>query len=353
MEIKAEELLYKLEKQQQIAGLEQVLVVFGEEDYFRTKILSLLPEYFLGDVEETAREITIFEKDFNIKEFNLVLNTYPFFSGKSLVIVRDDKLFAAPAPGDSETAKEKRKEKLEILSKLLENLPDYVYLVLASSKNFDKRTKFYKALQKLALVCECKKLAMRDLSAWLDAQAAEYGARFNWEAKGTIMEYLEPVEQPPLQILQQEIEKLAIFAGERKEWTRQDVESIFASLPEVSNFAVSNFLMQGKVAELLEQLAAEKKRGTNILPICALLMFKVRQALQFMELRAQGNSAKNIAADLKMHPFVADKLDKQCRRFSRVKMQEALIALTELNIDLRNGGRDYERLEEILLKLFL
>ena len=51
----------------------------------------------------------------------------------------------------------------------------------------------------------------------------------------------------------EEIEKLSVYAGERKIWTKDDIEQTFAALPEVSRFALLNAI-------------AEKKLGLKTLP---------------------------------------------------------------------------------------
>lgn len=40
-------------------------------------------------------EISVFDRDTDLKRLNAAVNTYPFFGGSSLVIISDDKIFAA------------------------------------------------------------------------------------------------------------------------------------------------------------------------------------------------------------------------------------------------------------------
>ena len=98
-------------------------------------------------------------------------------------------------------------------------------------------------------------------------------------------------------------------------------------------------------------LAAEKKKGTNVLPLCALITFKLRQMLQYLELSSSGFDYKGIVAELKLNPYVAKNLQREVRGFTAQALTQALLELAQLNIDLRKGGRDYARLEEILLQL--
>ena len=97
MEIKAEELLYKLQQGQELPGNSQLVVVFGEEDYYRQQIVQALPEVLFKGVDSADREVQVFEKDTDLHQLSAAINTYPFFCGQSLVVLQDEKLLAAKA----------------------------------------------------------------------------------------------------------------------------------------------------------------------------------------------------------------------------------------------------------------
>lgn len=343
MEIKPEELIYKLQNGAQLPQT-NLLVVYGEEDYYRQQIVTALPEALFQGVDVADRAITSFDKDTDLNELASIINTYPFFSGQSLVVLKDEKLLAAKAESEA------RKQQLDKLADILSDIPDYCTVLVSASK-LDKRTKLFKALKKTALMCECASIKLNNLSQWLDGQAAAYGARWSFDAVGKIIEYLQPVDKIPLKLLQQEITKLAVYAGERREWTAEDVESIFSALPEASSFAIINALGKRNLPEVLQLLAAEKKKGTNVLPLCAIITFKLRQMLQYLELSSSGFDYKGIVAELKLNPYVAKNLQREVRGFTPMALTQAILDLAQLNIDLRKGGRDYTRLEEILLQL--
>lgn len=114
----------------------------------------------------------------------------------------------------------------------------------AVRRKIDKRGKLYKSLLKTAAMVECKSLKSYQLKPWLDEQAALRGCCFDYEASQTIMEYLSVTDNAPLLLLEQEIEKLSVYAGERKIWTKDDIEQTFAALPEVSRFALLNAIAE-------------------------------------------------------------------------------------------------------------
>ena len=350
MEIKPEELLRKIKKKEELPHL---LLIVGEEDYYRKQILQELPECIFAGVDPADREITIFEKDASLPEVAATINSYPFFCGQSLVIISDERLWSrAGKKAENQSAEEKKREEkqAEKLIAVLGDVPDYCTVVV-NAKKLDKRLKLYKSLAKLAMTCECASLKLNNIGGWLQDQARQQGAVFEPEALGLVMEYLAPVDTVPLQLLHQEIEKLAIYTSGKRSWSKEDVEEIFSELPEVSSFAVSNAVANRKLPAVLELLAGERKKGTYILPLLGGLMFSVRRLLKVKELADQGMSPAQIQAITKQNPYSVKIVLQQCRYFSQASLRGALLDMAQLNIALRQGGRQYERLEEILVNL--
>lgn len=357
MEIKPDELLYKLQQHKQLPPA-QVLVLYGEEEDYHNSILAAIPDYLFADTAASDRSIESFEKDTNIAELAAVINTYPFFGGRSLVLVRDEGLWGkkpakSKTDGEAEAESAAAKKRLEQLTQIMTDVPEYCFVVI-STKGLDRRTKFYKEIKDKALLCACDRLKLRDVQEWLHTQESLYGARFTPDAIGTLMSYLEPVSDDiPLGILRQEIAKLALYAGGRRQWTRQDVLDILAPLANPSAFAINNAIMGGKLEEALEILAIEAKRGPyNILPIIGMAASKLRQVLRYKELKRQGFDQKAIMDAIGVkNPYAYKYLAQDSRRFSEERVRQALIDMADLNSGLRRGGRSYSRLEEILLQL--
>ena len=222
MEITAEKIMQQLSAGTQVAG---VIAVFGEEGYYKDKIAAALPRAVFGDAALEDREITVFDR----------------------------------------LSKERLEHLQEELAELLADVPEHCQVLLLGEK-IDKRGKLYKSLLKTAAMVECKSLKSYQLKPWLDEQAALRGCRFDYEASQTIMEYLSVTDNAPLLLLEQEIEKLSVYAGERKIWTKDDIEQTFAALPEVSRFALLNAIAEKKLGQTLELLGEERKHGNTMRP---------------------------------------------------------------------------------------
>ncbi len=342
MEITAEKIIQQLNNGEQVAG---VIAVFGEEGYYKDKIATALPQVVFGDVAPEDREVTVFESDTDLKELFAVINTCPFFSGRSLVVLKDEKLWG----GDKE-AGEKRKQQQEELAVLLADVPEYCQVLLLGKK-IDKRSKLYKSLLKNAAMVECNPMKAYYLKPWLDEQAAAHGCRFDYEASQTIIEYLSVTENVPLLLLEQEIEKLYVYAGTRKIWTKDDVEQVFSALPEVSRFALLNAISEKRIGPALHILGEERKHGTVVIALCGLISFQVRRLGRVKELLDGQASQREIASELKVSLFAVKKMTEQSRHFTLRELEQTLLDLAQLNIEVRYGGRKFEKLEEILIRL--
>ena len=343
MEISSEKLLETLDKHLEIP---RVVIIWGEEGYYKEKITKAVVQTTFAAVAERDKEIVVFDKELPLKELETAINSYPFFSGKNMVLIKDPKILKQDKQQESETRKEQQMQ----LAELLSNLPDFCQIVCTVPK-LDKRSKFYKTLLPIAAIVESKTIKSYNLRPWLDEQAALYGCTWEYGAAELVVEYMAAADNVPLLLLANEIEKLAIYAGTRKKWTRQDVEAIFSELPEVSIFALTNAIAEKKIEETLTLLALEEKRGTNVLKVAGIVSSQIRKLWQVKELMEAGYDKTGIANELKLHPFIAQKTMMQSKFFTTASLQKCLTALAQLNMDLRKGGRRFEQLEEILVML--
>ena len=55
-----------------------LIVVLGEEDYYRKQIEAVIEDYVFQDIEPDSREVTVIEKNTDLREITAVINTYPF-----------------------------------------------------------------------------------------------------------------------------------------------------------------------------------------------------------------------------------------------------------------------------------
>lgn len=367
MIISPESLLKELKRGATVGA--SVFVVFGEEDYYREMIAAAIEKQVFQDAPREDREITVFEKDPDLRQLEDAVNSYPLFTGHALVVIQEEQLFIykpknknkeedkGESGAEPEEAAEredeeegKGKPRLEPLVAVLANVPDYCTVLFNVSK-LDKRTALYKRLTKTAKICECKSIYLKALPRWLEEQARLHGARFEGEAIEYIEDCLASLSKAPLLLLSRELEKLAVYASPRKVWTRADMENVFAALPSAEPFALMRLMAEGRLIAFLRVLSLEKRKGTNILPICGQILSKLRELIRYRELKQKGYANDRIASEMDKK-FGISNLEGEAQNFTMPALKEALLAVAALNRDIRRGGRDFDLLEEIIIRLF-
>ena len=342
--INPEELLSCLKNKRPLDS-KGLIVVLGEEDYYRKQIEAVIEDYVFQDIEPDSREVTVIEKNTDLREITAVINTYPFFCGQSLLILKDSKFFNL-----GKTPSEERKQQLDKLAELLADIPDYCTVFISAAK-LDKRTKLYKFFKSHALLCECEELKPYNAQPWLEKLAAKYGAHLTYDAKMRLLEYLAPVDNVPMAIMEQEFAKLAVYTNGRSPWTVDDLEAVWVDLPEVSNFKLCDFISEKKLPQVLEMLSVMKQRKVPLILTCGLIDYHLRKLARFQELMQSSHDIIMVGKEMGLHPFIAKKMQQQCRNFSAASLIKAIIAVNQINLDSRGGGRKYEDLEDVMVQL--
>ena len=188
----------------------------------------------------------------------------------------------------------------------------------------------------------------RTLPTWLVQQAALHKGTFTGEAINRIQEYLATVDNPPLQLLAKEVEKVAVYAGKRKNWTAEDVDLLFSALPEAGAFALNNAIAAKNLPLVLQLLAEEKQKNTFIVMIIARIAANLRNLLMVKEGERLGYSASQIAEQSRKSPFVVNLWKRDSARFTEARLRNGVQSLDKIAEAIGLGGRQYERLEEVL-----
>lgn len=349
MEFGSQEFLYKLNN-----GLElpRLVAVVGEENYFRQKVMNTLTDAVFNGVEQSDREIHRFESDTDFNAVEQSINSYPFFCGKSLVVIADEKLFEARKNADDGLAK-----RLEPLLKLAENVPDYCVLAINVPK-LNKVLKLYKYFRDNGVVVSAEPVRPDKLSPWLRECAAFYGGSFDFSGIRQIMEYLAPTDVAPLSLLEREIEKLKLLFGTDKPWTDKDVEQVFSDLPELGTFKLADAVGNHDLENALRFLRVVQKRpNSESVAVTGMLRYKLRLVIRVMEYAAAGLSIKQMEerfTDMKNASWQL----RQAATVKGFKMEELMWAYRELGqVDrvARTLGwskeRCFDRIEEIIIGL--
>ena len=293
------------------------------------------------------------------------LNTLPFFGGGKAVWLRDCNFL-----GEERTAS--AAAVTETLGEIAGELKTFSWQnvrLLISAGKVDKRKVFFKALDKIGTVEMFAAWSMEDKD-WVDrAKSAALGAfRQKNRAVGddALAELVSRVGPNPRQ-LETEVEKLCLFAGEKKRIELADVTAICSRNKTARAFALGDALGDRNLPALLRRLDEELwetkfDKDKSEIGLLYGLISKVRSMLFLREMLREGwikeardyNSFKvqleRVPADklpadrkfnpLALNPYVLYKALGQARKYSSAELVRAMEILLRCNQRLVSSGLD-------------
>lgn len=317
-----------------------VYLIYGEEVYLAEKFLKALLHSL--NPQLTNDDIQYFDATSDIKALLQAVDSSPFFSDKNIVIAKNLKIFQ-----DKLSAKDKNDETTFI--KYLQNMPDYSTLILQCYNNkLDKRRKLFKTIEQIGISVECIPLTYWNVSDWLNSRLRELNLRFDKEAYAYFLEAIKSMDKISLGYLDQELLKLTLYT-DKSNITRAILEDVLSSIPEISAFHLWDALCSKDITQALKLYYIQKQSGVHPLRLLALLVRQVRQLWQVKIYLSEKQNARQIAATLKLHPFIAEKIIKQAQNFSLAHIEQTLQDLAEADYKLKTGSDEPALIENLLI----
>ena len=300
-----------------------------------------------------------------INRLREALNTLPFFGGAKVVWLQNCNFL-----GDDRTAGSALvTEAMGDLARLLKEFKwDNVRLLVSAGK-VDKRKVFYKTIEKIGGVEILNGWSVEDKD-WMkrvEAAAAQQLKQLGKDIADDALSELAGSVGPNSRLLSQEVEKLALFVGERHCIKVSDVAQIVTRTKQARAFALGDAFGDRnlpKVLRCLDEELWEMKFDSQKSEIGLLygLIGKVRTMLLCREMSAQGwikggqdysrfkSQLERVPSGvfpedrrfnpLSMHPFVLHRSLDQSRNYSLAELVEAMDILLRCNLRLVSSGLD-------------
>ena len=179
----------------------------------------------------------------------------------------------------------------------------------------------------------------RRLPEWVAEQLERIGAKADRDACRALVDLVGDDADE----LQTEIDKLATWAA-GETITLRDVEELTAGRAETSIFSLTDAWGSRDVAAVLsatESLleCSHRPRSGELMRIIGSLVNHVGRVRRCQRLAEQGVRPRDAAAQLKMHPYVAEKAFAQAANFSAEELGSAIVRLAELDAAAKGGSR--------------
>lgn len=298
----------------------------------------------------------------NFQEVITSALTVPFLGGQRIVVAKGVKSVekAFKSKDDEEESKSKSQSATAdaVLRAVeqLEQLPDDALLILVEETgHLDGRTSFYKALKKLGCKVETFKAMwfdpaagnVRDAIDFIQSESTRRGLRLDYRPAER---FAHMVGSDKAHIIQ-EIEKLALYAGEGSSPTEEDVENVVTKSHEAGIFELVDLIGYGKVKKAIDALGDLLDHGAAPPYILTMIARQMRLIGQTREALANGvqPSEGPMAKALKQSPFVTRKLLIQAESFPKFSYPKILEMLMDTDLHLKRSTMDTKLALETLI----
>ncbi|MGE6629237.1 DNA polymerase III subunit delta [Bacillus sp. NPDC077027] len=317
-----------------------VYCLYGKETYLLQETVAKIRQTV---VEEEA-------KDFNYSVFDMEeasvdqaiadAETFPFMGERRLVVIKNPYFLTA------EKKKEKVEHQLSSLETYLEQPAPYTVLVLlAPYEKLDERKKITKLLKQKSTVVEAKELSSKETNDFTITLAKTEGKSISSEAA----EQLVMLCGGSLSSIFQEVRKLSTYIGERNEIELTDVNQLVARSLEQNIFELINRIVNRNRTEAMQMFYDLLKQNEEPIKILALISSQFRLIMQTKYFAQQGYGQKQIASNIKVHPFRVKLAMDQARLFSEEELKSIVKQLSTIDYEMKTGKKD----KQLLLELFL
>jgi DNA polymerase-3 subunit delta len=293
------------------------------------------------------------------------LQTLPFFGGGKVVWMRDCNFLGEERTASSQAV-------TTALAELADELKTFAWQtvrLLISAGKVDKRRAFYKTMEKIAAVENFAAWSPDDRD-WADRAEAAAREALNQRQKAisetALRELVNRAGQNARQ-LENEVEKLCVFAGDRKKIELADVNTICSRNKTAKAFALGDALGDRDLPRLLKRLDEElweskfdkDKSEIGLLygligKVRAMLLLKemlregwIRSELDYNRFKAQLAElpADKLPVDKKfnpltMNPYVLYKALPQVKKYTSSELVRAMDVLLRCNQRLVSSGLD-------------
>jgi DNA polymerase III subunit delta len=184
----------------------------------------------------------------------------------------------------------------------------------------------------------------RELPAWLEAEAERRGFRLEGEAARLLVDRMGHSTVR----LANELDRLALWAGDGGEVGAADLEAMIADTSEEAVWALSDAIVARDASAAVataERLVGQGESVTSLIYQAARRLREGHRAVSELE---RGRPVKEVESSLDMHPYAARMLVRRVRGTSPDELRAAACAVADLEWWTR-GGSDYP--EEVALTL--
>ena len=310
----------------------------GEEAYYIDKVSDYIEANVLDEAEKGFNQMVLYGRDVSIDDIVSNAKRYPMMADKQVVIVKEAQDLS---------------RSIEKLAAYANNpQPSTVLVINYKYKKIDKRKALYKAINKIGVVYESKKLYDNQVPDWIRRVLSGQGYTITPKAAQMLVEFLGT----DLSKIENELNKLKIVLPKESQITPEAIEENIGISKDFNNFELRKAVGElnvTKAFKIVKYFADNPKDNPMVVTVSLLFNF-FSQLLHFHGLNDK--SPRSVASALKINPYFVNEYTSAARNFPMRKVSQVIGTLREFDVKSKGVGSNAipqgDLLKELLVKIF-
>jgi len=313
-----------------------IYFLMGEEPYYIDKISDFIEENILDESEKGFNQTVMYGRDVSIEDIMGSAKRFPMMAERQVIIIKE-------AQDLSRT--------IEKLTSYAENPQTSTVLVINYKyKKLDKRKKLYKAIDKIGLIYDSKRLYENQVSDWIRRVLG--GKKYQVEPKAAqmLVEFLGT----DLSKINNELEKLTTILPAGSIITPEHIEDNIGISKDFNNFELRKSIGEKdvfKANQIINYFAQNPKNNPLVMTISLLNSF-FTQVLMYHGL--QNKSRDHVAKALGIRPFFVTDYITASKNYPMRKVAQIIALLRDADVKSKGVGASQSNgdiLKELLFKI--
>lgn len=314
-----------------------IYILHGEEPYYIDKICDYIEKKVLSAEEKEFNQTVVYGKDTTVEGICALAKRYPMMSDYQVIIVKEA---------------QNVRDISELKYYAEKPLKSTILVLCHKYKKLDGKTTLIKTVQKNGCVLTSEKIADYNLAKWIESLLKEQNIEYEGSIPNLLAEYLGN----DLQRIVNEIEKLKKAEPNLKKITADIVEKNIGISKQYNDLELQDAFGSRDIAKIFRILKVYANNPKDNPPQRTIpILFTFFKNL-FLMCYMQNKSEQEIAAILKIHPYIVKiKYKTALRNYSIGKLFAIISLLREY--DLKTKGVDsgatppHELMRELAIKI--
>lgn len=311
-------------------------LILSKDDGERKIATEVLLHFLLNGVKNRGLCLSTFEgESASIEAVVSEMETISFLSDKKVILI--------------ENADKLKKASLEALQSCFSRPHRSHYLVMTASA-INRNTTFYKKAEKEGVVLDIAEAKPWEREKrcieWIGERASSQGKVLALQAAQILIKQVGTDQL----LLQQELNKLICYVGDRREITVNDVGAICISVNMDTIWQLGEALFRRDAAAALKMTHAQLTSGVAFLVLLRQIRNQFQTEFQICSILANGGHPHDVAAEFPyMKGAILDRHIQMAQGYGMERFKKAMMAIDEADTTAKNSMADTTFLAERLI----